>query len=175
MGKAPGSSHMSLRHDFWTRSFRTSRLERELQMVQLSAIRCSCIAILWVSLVSFAAISLCIASQRVFIVVDVYFVMYSVRKLLDTPSVCYKSLDSGTVSCCLQANCVSEQRNAADYDVRLFACSISITASVRTVRHWADWRSGKVCSVFGSTWFESLPKHRLSWAILLLFLVLWSQ
>jgi hypothetical protein len=33
--------------------FRTG-LERELQMVQLSAIRCSCIAILWVSLVSFA-------------------------------------------------------------------------------------------------------------------------
>jgi hypothetical protein len=34
--------------------------------------------------VSFAAITLCIASQRVFIVV-VYFVIDSVRKLLDTP------------------------------------------------------------------------------------------
>jgi hypothetical protein len=33
-------------------------------MVQLSATRCSCIAILWVSLVSFAAITLCVASQR---------------------------------------------------------------------------------------------------------------
>jgi hypothetical protein len=42
-------------------------------VVQLSATRCSCIAILWVSLVSFAAITLCVASQRVFIVV--YFVM----------------------------------------------------------------------------------------------------
>jgi hypothetical protein len=41
-------------------------------MVQLSATRCSCIAILWVSLVNFAAITLCVASQRVFIV---YFVM----------------------------------------------------------------------------------------------------
>jgi hypothetical protein len=45
----------------------------------------SCIAILWVSLVSFAAIILCVASQRVFIFV-VYFVIDSVRKLLDTPS-----------------------------------------------------------------------------------------
>jgi hypothetical protein len=35
--------------------------------------------------VSFAAITLCVASQRVFIVV-VYFVIESVRKLLDTSS-----------------------------------------------------------------------------------------
>jgi hypothetical protein len=55
-------------------------------MVQLSATRCSCIVILWVSLVSFAAITLCIASQWVFIVVSVYFVIGSARKLLDTPS-----------------------------------------------------------------------------------------
>jgi len=34
---------------------------------------------------SFAAITLFVASQRVFIVVSVYFVMDSVRKLLDTP------------------------------------------------------------------------------------------
>jgi hypothetical protein len=59
-----------------SKSFRTGRLERELQMVKLSATRCSCIAILWVSLVSFAAITLCVASQRVFIVVVVvYFVI----------------------------------------------------------------------------------------------------
>jgi hypothetical protein len=65
--------------------FRTGRLGRELQMIQLSAIKCSCIAILWVSLVSFAAITLYIACQQVFIVV-VYFVIDSVWKLLDTPS-----------------------------------------------------------------------------------------
>jgi len=41
----------------------------ELQMVQFSATRHSCIAILWVSLVSFAAINFCVASQRVFIVI----------------------------------------------------------------------------------------------------------
>jgi hypothetical protein len=68
-----------------SRSFRTGRLERELQMVHLSATTCSCIAIFWVSLVSFAALTLCVASQRVFIVI-VYFVSDSVRKLLDTPS-----------------------------------------------------------------------------------------
>jgi hypothetical protein len=65
-----------------SKSFRTGRLEQQLQMVQLSATRCSCIAILWVSIVSFAAINLCIASQRVFVIV-VYFVIDSVRKLLD--------------------------------------------------------------------------------------------
>jgi hypothetical protein len=68
-----------------TKSFRTGRLERELQMVQLPATRCSCIAILLVSLVSFAAITLCVASQRVF-VLSVYFIIHSVRKLLDIPS-----------------------------------------------------------------------------------------
>jgi hypothetical protein len=56
-------------------------------MVQLFTTRCSCIAILWVSLVSFAAITLCVASQRVFIAsVVVVFVIDSVRKLLYTPS-----------------------------------------------------------------------------------------
>jgi hypothetical protein len=55
-------------------------------MVRLSATRCSCIVILWVSLVSFAGITLCVASQRVFIVVSVYLVIDSVRKLFDTPS-----------------------------------------------------------------------------------------
>jgi hypothetical protein len=36
--------------------------------------------------VSFAAKTLSIASQRVFIVVSVYFVIDSVRKILETPS-----------------------------------------------------------------------------------------
>jgi hypothetical protein len=58
-----------------SKSFRTGRLKRELQTVQLSAIRCSYIAILYVSLVSFAAITLCVASGRVFIVVSLYFVI----------------------------------------------------------------------------------------------------
>jgi hypothetical protein len=47
----------------------------ELQMVQLSATRCSCITILWANLVSFAPITLYVASQRVFIFVVVCFVM----------------------------------------------------------------------------------------------------
>jgi hypothetical protein len=41
-------------------------------MVQLSATRCSFIAILRVSLVSFAAITLCVASQRGFVIVVVF-------------------------------------------------------------------------------------------------------
>jgi hypothetical protein len=52
-------------------------------MIYLSATRCNCIATLLVSLVSFVATTLCVASQRVFIVVD--FVIDSVRKLFDTP------------------------------------------------------------------------------------------
>jgi hypothetical protein len=74
----------TLMYEDVSKSFRTGRQERELQMTQLSATRCSCIAIFWVSLVSFAAIPLCVASQRVFIFV--YFFIDSVRKLLDTPS-----------------------------------------------------------------------------------------
>jgi hypothetical protein len=52
-----------------SKSYRTGRLERELQMVQLSATRCSFIAILWVSLASFAATTICVASQIVFVVI----------------------------------------------------------------------------------------------------------
>jgi hypothetical protein len=55
-----------------SKSFRTGRLERELQMLQLCVAKCSCIAILWVRLVGFPVKTLCVASQRVFIVV--YFV-----------------------------------------------------------------------------------------------------
>jgi len=67
-------------HSVWTykgvsKSFWTGHLEQELQMVQLCATRCSCITILWVSLVNFAAITFCVASQWVFVVVCVYFVM----------------------------------------------------------------------------------------------------
>jgi hypothetical protein len=83
-------------YDGVTKSFRTDRLERALRMEQLSATRCSCIAILWVSLVSFAAITLCVASQLVFIITVVYFVTDSVRKLLDIPS--YTSLSKVTDS-----------------------------------------------------------------------------
>jgi hypothetical protein len=70
-----------------SKSFRTGRLEeQELQMVQLSATMRSCIAILWVSVANFAAITLCVAPQQVSNVVSVYFFIDSVRKLLDTPS-----------------------------------------------------------------------------------------
>jgi hypothetical protein len=58
-------------------------------MAQFAATRCSCIVILRVSPVSSAAITLCVVSQRVFIVVVVVvvvdFVIDSVRKLLNIP------------------------------------------------------------------------------------------
>jgi len=50
--------------------------------------------------VSFAAITLCVAFQRVFIVVGLYFVIDSVRKLLDTPS--YNNLKVTPSTCALQ-------------------------------------------------------------------------
>jgi hypothetical protein len=90
--KRPPDMEGSCEYEGVSKSFRIGRLERELQMVQLSATRCSCIAILWVSLVTFAAITLCVASQRVFIVVSIYFVIDSVRNLLVTPSFIDKAL-----------------------------------------------------------------------------------
>jgi len=58
-----------------SKSFWTGRLDRELQMIQLSATRCNCVAILWVSLMGFAAISLCVASQRAVPNISVYFII----------------------------------------------------------------------------------------------------
>jgi hypothetical protein len=69
-------------------------------MVQLSATRCSCIAILRVSLVSFVTITLHVASQRMSIVVSVHFVIDSVRKLLVTPSYS-QHLNSATAKMCI--------------------------------------------------------------------------
>jgi hypothetical protein len=47
-----------------SKSFRTDHLELELQMVQLFPISCSCVAILWVSVVSFAAMTLCVIDEK---------------------------------------------------------------------------------------------------------------
>jgi hypothetical protein len=80
------TKYMETYYEGVSKSFRTVRLGRELQMVQLSATRCSHIAILWISLVSFATITLCVASQRVIPKVSLYFVIDSVRKLFDTSS-----------------------------------------------------------------------------------------
>jgi hypothetical protein len=55
--KVQESFYCQYNYEGVSKSFRTGRLARELQMVQLSATRCSCIATLWVSLSSFAAIT----------------------------------------------------------------------------------------------------------------------
>jgi hypothetical protein len=54
-------------------------------MVQLSATRCSGIAVLCVNLMSFASVTLFVACQQVFIVA-VYSVVEAVRKRLGTIS-----------------------------------------------------------------------------------------
>jgi hypothetical protein len=59
-------------------------------MVQLSATKYSSIAIIWVSLVSFAAITLCVASQRVFIAVSVYFFMTQSGNFWIHPRICIR-------------------------------------------------------------------------------------
>jgi hypothetical protein len=64
--------------------------QSDSSIAQLSATGCSCIAILWLSLVSFGAITYCVAS-RVYKVV-VYFVIDSAQKLLDTPSYVHVSI-----------------------------------------------------------------------------------
>jgi hypothetical protein len=61
-------------------------VERELQMVQLSATRCSCIATLCVSLVSFATVTLRVASERVTPKVSAYFFIDHSPETLETPS-----------------------------------------------------------------------------------------
>jgi hypothetical protein len=102
--------------------FRTGHLERELQVVQLSATRCSCIAILWVSLVSFAAITLCVASQRVFIVV--YFVMTQSGFFWIHP----RSYQMNSEGCC----------------INLLRCTCSLISCVSDTGFW-NWKP--ICKI----------------------------
>jgi hypothetical protein len=50
--------------------------------------------------VSFASITFCVASQRVFIVLSVYFVIDSVRKVFNTPSYTHASSRIRTLDPC---------------------------------------------------------------------------
>jgi hypothetical protein len=125
-----------------TKRFRTGCLERELKMVQLSTTRCSCIAILWVSLVSFAAITLYVASQRVFIVLIVYFVIDSVRKLLDTPS--YYILPSVNTSYRHSYDVILKSWMTKAYEFTLFSNIFSIKLnSVININHYLLPSNGK--------------------------------
>jgi hypothetical protein len=84
--------------------------------------------------VSFAAITFCVASQRVFIFVSVYFVIESVRKLLITPSyetgyrylkdellAGQKSLGTTTVLSCI---CRTSVREAVIANVAIRHCAM---------------------------------------------------
>jgi hypothetical protein len=79
------NSFLFQKYEGVSKSTQTCRLERKLHIVELSATKCSCFAISWVSLVSFTSITLCVASQQVIPKVSVFFVIDSVRKRLDTP------------------------------------------------------------------------------------------
>jgi hypothetical protein len=95
----------------------------------IAVTRCSCIAILWVSLVIFAAITLCVASQRVIPKVSVYFVIDSVRKILDTPSY---GIEHSTT---LNASCV---KRADDFHslcaVNRWLCSSQVSVTTQIFR-----------------------------------------
>jgi hypothetical protein len=123
-------------YDGVSKSFRIGHLERELQMVQFSATMCSCIAILWVSLVSFADITLCVASQRVFVVV--YFVIVSVRKLLDTPLYIF-------VHVCMQV-CKNYIHVIVHALFTLFVFRISVT------KNWQESDKQSRCAISWHSW-----------------------
>jgi hypothetical protein len=133
-------------------------------MVQLSATRCSRIAILFASLVSFAAITLCVASQRVFIVVSVYFVIDSVRKLLDTLSyvilkTCFQNIRPAT-------GIYNDVRRPVGRVVAVYSC----VPCPCPPRNWApcqegvleEWRYSSTHSLTseldGGEWSTSLPE-----------------
>jgi hypothetical protein len=123
------------RYEDVSKSFQTGRLGRELQTVQLSATRCSCIAILWVTLVSFAAIALSVASQRVFIVVSVYFVMTQSGNFWIHSHMClpleytYLLLFLQKLSCCtyvfMQTSYMQDTLHANHLQMFLFSCCCS--------------------------------------------------
>jgi hypothetical protein len=109
-------------------------------------------ATLWVSLVSFAAITLCVPSQRVFIVVNVYFVTDSVRKLLDTPS-------------CIFMACLWYMAKQRDN----FTFTSFTSSPIYSLMEWCLnkgatlplWRKGQ-CSLF---WGTIQMFHRKQWEI----------
>jgi hypothetical protein len=147
------SIYRGKRYEGVSKSFRTGHLERELQMVHLSAGRCSCMAIFWVSLVSFASITLRITSQRGIPKVSVYFVIDSVRKLLVTPSYTWTTLPVGVGG---------QLRNGSGAKNRSW---IGITISVVRPMYgfWQANQSTVPESVFcKSVWWDQKPLFQIS-------------
>jgi hypothetical protein len=126
-----------------------------------TANRRSFIAILSVSLVSFAAITLCVASEWVFIVVSVYFVTDSGRKLLVTPSYIYFLVAIGKASLNRQRsnrrndrcdqNCCSFQRLVPSHLTGLVIVPFSFSPA-----------SLRVFYVFASSYWMAISEGRLA-------------
>jgi hypothetical protein len=130
-------------------------------MVQLSATRCSCIAILWVSLVSFAVITLCVASQRVFIFISVS--MYSGIFWI------HPRTTNAPYNLCNATDDDSEQHTPFIYFVatnRLFQSTgkFSIHVNGYTPLVWSKWNATTSCLLFNG----KLPS--LYWTLHWLFL-----
>jgi hypothetical protein len=68
-----------------SKNFRTDHLKRELQMVHLSATRCSCFAILWVSLANSSVLTHCYFSSVYFCCCCLFRYGHS-PEVLDTPA-----------------------------------------------------------------------------------------
>jgi hypothetical protein len=113
-------AYFSKTYEGVSKSFRTGRLERELQMVQLSASRCILIAILWVSLVSFAAITLCVVSQRVFVFVVNFVITQSGNFWIYSRVTTYIS---GPFS-----SCRSTHSEVESYELVKIVCSLLINS-----------------------------------------------
>jgi hypothetical protein len=155
-----------------SKSFRTGRLERELEMVQFFDTRCSCIAILWVTLVSFAAITLCLASQQVFVVVVVDFVIDSVRKLLNTLSITNKTYQLGKVVLLYVIGMPGYRINwdtssfysVSPYDWSDVKFKYITTTSFQILAYKYSWSFTTTFDVRQPLkWFSSLNSLRISW------------
>jgi len=85
---------------------------------QLSATRCCCIAVLLVTLVNFAGITPCVAFQRVFTLVSLYFVIDSVRKI---------SIHSHNIS---RGHCCGGLRSTKNSRLRAVISTRTLLASV---------------------------------------------
>jgi hypothetical protein len=155
-------AQLYLTYDGLSKRSRTSRLELELLIVQLSATTCSYIAILWVSLVSFASITLCVASRRVFIVVSVYFVIDSVRKLFDTLSymrMCF-NIRVEFLRFVTQCNVVVWWKMEAAWTSKTLVSSHNLTRRLNPeeLEFWPPWESLKsvVTWLSSNSWINSV-------------------
>jgi hypothetical protein len=136
-----------------SKSFRTGCLQWELQMVQISATRVSCIAILCVSLVSFRHNPLCCFSTGVCCCCCCLFRYDSVRKLLDTHSAvlfmilfCVQSLFESRLRFCYIVDSIQLVTLILDKFVPV------LNYIRRYEDAWENWRKAPRSTLDGGEW-----------------------